>query len=938
MQRKITREEMQRLYADKKYEDRVAFMYTAGNDFYEPGQGGLKQLIEDYYYRTFILNDHHNMGLHPSRAQLSKEQPRHSDQEILDQLRLIIGTANDELVGHFIEAHSQGIATFVPMILGNGTEDRVSGNITEDSLIIRQPQGSQKISVRVVGGDLFLSAEFDQFDVVRAANDKEIVGRFTGPVTTTYKLAQKDGKWAYELMYVETDNEDMIALMRGELLTNKQIIDKYCDKNFFPQYLFEEELRKLVAINPSTSETEKLKRNAVIVARQSEKELCGPGKQDSNEHYRVLARQLKNQRETILEQEAAAKVNLALHELERLYQELNRPADVMPRTEKSLKTLFRPRREDDPGKIFDPLINALEDSFQSLYEVIDKSKGLDELLPFLIRIIDALSGVHGEMIFEGKRHDALQEIYPRLIDRVSEKFSNDKKNAAYMFTMMMSALPVVHMELLWKRSGGDIRLDMLTEQQAMLLFDIRKDVLAQEVERKQKRGEACDDDRGLLETLRQEERTLENSDQLSGEERKKIFFNMARKASGLPVLDDPVAVDDDDKTEVLYWDESDAPGLGVSQASVQEGDDEIMASAPGGGMEEVPVLANEAAIHAALPVNTMRDNLAAIAQALIDGDNQRALIAIYELSRNIDKLKPWMKGKILPNEKESVDTGVGVVAQILEKYYPSMQLSDKLHDEQLMRLKKNGAILQEAIQIYYDRVAQEEDAHKIGMISPFSTAMKSFAILIDIDFTDRDIEIDFDVEVVPLAKSLGDGIHALDKLSNACDDYMSHLRGIIYEGIRDGDYDLFWADRENRVLNGELFDVNNNIKTFKIDAVFDNHEIKKRVDIISGRDENFKLALEKYEKVREMRGMLADNNASPQQRLENFRNSFTVNRQLIEQRRDSGAIKFLKVVATIFTFGIAAAAGLWKVKGKQFADDIDKQLPDDNKPGGNKHK
>lgn len=59
--------------------------------------------------------------------------------------------------------------------------------------------------------------------------------------------------------------------------------------------------------------------------------------------------------------------------------------------------------------------------------------------------------------------------------------------------------------------------------------------------------------------------------------------------------------------------------------------------------------------------------------------------------------------------------------------------------------------------------------------------------------------------------------------------------------------------------------------------------------------------------------------------------------ELFEKRRDTAADKFLKVVATVLTLGVAAALGIWNVHGKEkFTSKIDQYDADQAKESRNK--
>lgn len=170
-------------------------------------------------------------------------------------------------------------------------------------------------------------------------------------------------------------------------------------------------------------------------------------------------------------------------------------------------------------------------------------------------------------------------------------------------------------------------------------------------------------------------------------------------------------------------------------------------------------------------------------------------------------------------------------------------------------------------------------------------------------------------------------------LAVECDEYMKHLGREIYEGIRDYDYDLLKKNDEFQLLHRP--DANSRIQ-FRIGHALGDEAIRARVNEIGKRHEKYRLAVEKYEAVRKMKKALIDNTKNGAEKLQAFDEAFQANRGLIEKSRDSAMI-FLKKVITVLTAGIAYAAGMWNIKGKQFSDKIDSQLPE-KKPGNNKPK
>ncbi len=68
-------------------------------------------------------------------------------------------------------------------------------------------------------------------------------------------------------------------------------------------------------------------------------------------------------------------------------------------------------------------------------------------------------------------------------------------------------------------------------------------------------------------------------------------------------------------------------------------------------------------------------------------------------------------------------------------------------------------------------------------------------------------------------------------------------------------------------------------------------------------------------------------NASQATQLQAFRTEFTRHRALLETRRDTGFMTFLKVVASCFSLGLAVAFGIWNVKGEGEMKKMEAMLP-----------
>lgn len=85
-------------------------------------------------------------------------------------------------------------------------------------------------------------------------------------------------------------------------------------------------------------------------------------------------------------------------------------------------------------------------------------------------------------------------------------------------------------------------------------------------------------------------------------------------------------------------------------------------------------------------------------------------------------------------------------------------------------------------------------------------------------------------------------------------------------------------------------------------------------------------ALEKYKVVSQLQESLNTPVKSAPEQLKDFKQKFLAKRSILEKNRDNLSILFLKGVATVFSLGLAYAFGIWNVKGKQTAANLQQAL------------
>ncbi|MBA2709261.1 MAG: hypothetical protein H0U57_01515 [Tatlockia sp.] len=88
-------------------------------------------------------------------------------------------------------------------------------------------------------------------------------------------------------------------------------------------------------------------------------------------------------------------------------------------------------------------------------------------------------------------------------------------------------------------------------------------------------------------------------------------------------------------------------------------------------------------------------------------------------------------------------------------------------------------------------------------------------------------------------------------------------------------------------------------------------------------DPSFRKIIKKHQIVSEFCGILDNKSNSPDEKLTSFREALKENRDTIADSRDNYGMIFLKALATVFSGGLAWAAGIWEVKGELVAEDLD---------------
>lgn len=112
------------------------------------------------------------------------------------------------------------------------------------------------------------------------------------------------------------------------------------------------------------------------------------------------------------------------------------------------------------------------------------------------------------------------------------------------------------------------------------------------------------------------------------------------------------------------------------------------------------------------------------------------------------------------------------------------------------------------------------------------------------------------------------------------------------------------------------------------------HDSRPLIDRIASDPTHYQLndnlpltaALNKYRVVNALQNTLKTPIKSAHAQLQDFRRTFDEGRAVIEKNRDSVGMKFIKVVATALSLGLAYICGIWQVKGKAVTDNIQHNL------------
>lgn len=157
------------------------------------------------------------------------------------------------------------------------------------------------------------------------------------------------------------------------------------------------------------------------------------------------------------------------------------------------------------------------------------------------------------------------------------------------------------------------------------------------------------------------------------------------------------------------------------------------------------------------------------------------------------------------------------------------------------------------------------------------------------------------------------------ELRELCQEYKNHLTvEIESQAKKDSEQNYFITTQSRTLLFGAPL-VNERAQVIRVtDARSPVEKLTTEPTRTMGKsDQPPPLVVQKYQAVSALQATLNTPVKSAPEQLKDFREQFKQQRKVIEQDRDSWAMKFVKGVATLFSVGIAWACGIWNVKGKE---------------------
>jgi hypothetical protein len=168
-------------------------------------------------------------------------------------------------------------------------------------------------------------------------------------------------------------------------------------------------------------------------------------------------------------------------------------------------------------------------------------------------------------------------------------------------------------------------------------------------------------------------------------------------------------------------------------------------------------------------------------------------------------------------------------------------------------------------------------------------------------------------------------------LLQACKDYQDHLETIIINKLTNTHLYLnLQIEQEDKIFPIPIMTNILYLKSIpslqKGQNAWDGglaYALLEKLKGLEAQDQTLMLALKKYQAITKIYGTLLPRETNPEQSLEHFKNEFAKHKTCLSERRDSACDTFWKVIATIFSLGLAAAYGIWSVKGREFSKQVE---------------
>jgi hypothetical protein len=171
------------------------------------------------------------------------------------------------------------------------------------------------------------------------------------------------------------------------------------------------------------------------------------------------------------------------------------------------------------------------------------------------------------------------------------------------------------------------------------------------------------------------------------------------------------------------------------------------------------------------------------------------------------------------------------------------------------------------------------------------------------------------------------------ELMQLCQGYRNHLAVEVENEAKNESEQNYVVNTQSRTLLFGAPPVNERaqVKTLTDSRPPVEKLVTEPTRVIRKPEQPLSLAVQKYQAVSVLQATLTTPVKSAPEQMKDFRAQFKIQRPVIEQDRDSWAMKFAKGVATVLSLGIAWLCGIWNVKGKEAAGGLqttlDKPLP-----------